>query len=112
MISTEPCEVCHPPVQMNEMLSASWLNDCTEPWEVCHPPVQMDEMLSASGCMVSYIELCEMQLPPVQKFPWWGDSLTWPIRGLATGQSKSLGLSGLKRVYNFRRDCHNRMNLS
>ena len=26
MISTEPCEVWHPPVQMDEMLSASWLN--------------------------------------------------------------------------------------
>ena len=55
MISTEPCEVWHPPVQMDEMLSASWLNGyyqfapvITEPCEVWHPLVQMDEMLSAS----------------------------------------------------------------
>ena len=48
MISTEPCEVWHPPVQMDEMLAqAGWMIS-TEPCEVWHPPVQMYEMLSAS----------------------------------------------------------------
>ena len=34
----------------------------TEPCEVWHPPVQMDEILSASGCMIIYIELCEKKI--------------------------------------------------
>ena len=35
----------------------------TEPCGVWQPPVQIDEILSASGCMIIYIKLCEMQHP-------------------------------------------------